>query len=185
MNLSREKAWEILTEYTKSESLLKHALAVEAGMRYYAKLKNQNEELWGITGLLHDFDYEKFPSTDEHPYKGVSILKEKGYPEEMLTAIMGHAEYTNTPRTTDLAKTLFAVDELAGFIMAVAYLRPDKLEGMAPKSVKKKLKTKGFAAGVSREDVEKGIVEMEMEKDEHIQNVINALTEIASELGLE
>lgn len=180
---TREDAWALLTEYTKTDSLLKHAMSVEAAMRAYAQYFGEDEELWGITGLLHDFDYEKYPTAEEHPYVGNKILKELGYPDEMCDAIMGHAEYTGVLRQTKLAKTLFAVDELAGFIMAVAYVRPEKLTGMKPKSVKKKLKNKQFAAKVSREDIALGIEELGVDGDEHMQRVINALAEISEKLG--
>lgn len=181
--ITREDAWKLLNEYTKTESLIKHALAVEASMRKYAQKLGEDVEKWGITGLIHDFDYEKYPSAEEHPYKGNEILTELGYPEDIKTAIMGHAIYTNTPRETLMDKTLFAVDELSGFVMAVAYVRPDKLEGLTPKSVKKKLKDKAFAAKVSREDIELGIQEMDVDKDEHIATVIEALQGAKSQLG--
>lgn len=185
----REAAWALLTEYTESESLRKHMLAVEAAMRTYAKKYGEDEDYWGITGLLHDFDYERWPNPDldetGHPYTGVKILREKGYPEEMLEAIMGHAEYSGTPRTTQLAKTLFAVDELCGFITAVAYVRPEKLVGMKPKSVRKKLKDKRFAAKVSRDDIRVGVEELGVDESEHIATCIAAMAEIAAELGLE
>ena len=158
-------------------------------MRAYAKKFGQDEDLWGITGLLHDFDYEKYPSPDAaaktgHPFEGVKVLTGLGYPPEMLEAILGHALYSGVPRTTQMAKTLFAVDELCGFIVAVARMRPTKLEGMEASSVKKKLKDKSFAEKVSRQDIELGITEMAVEKDEHINFVIQALLPIAANLGL-
>ena len=177
----------LVKEYTKSESLIKHMLAVEAAMRAYARKYCEDEELWGQTGLLHDFDYEKWPNPNrddtEHPYTGVKILREKGYPESMLDAIMGHAQYSDVPRESKLSKTLFAVDELCGFITAVAYVRPEHLGGMKPKSVKKKLKDKRFAAAVSREDIRQGIEELEVDENEHIAFVIEAMHAIAPQLG--
>ena len=187
MNVDRDKAWALLNEYTESESLVRHMLAVEAAMRAYAQKLGEDENLWGVTGLLHDFDYERWPNPDldetGHPYTGVAILREQGYPETMLDAIMGHALYSGVARETPLAKALFAVDELCGFVMAVAYVRPENLTGMKPKSVKKKLKDKAFAAAVSRDDIRLGIEEMAVEQDEHIQVVIDAMSGIALELG--
>ncbi|MBC7196088.1 MAG: HDIG domain-containing protein [Deferribacterales bacterium] len=179
MKTDRETALSILQEYTKSNSLLKHAFAVEQAMKSYAKKFGEDTEKWGFTGLLHDFDYEMYPSIDEHPYKGVEILKNKGVDEDILQAILGHAEYTNTPRKTLMAKTLFAVDELCGFLMACGYVRPDKkISNLEVKSVKKKLKDKSFAKGVNRDDIEKGILELGVDKDEHIKFVIDSLAEI-------
>lgn len=183
----REDAWTLLNEYTKSESLVRHMLAVEAAMRLYADEGAHDAALWGITGLLHDFDYERWPNANKdetgHPFTGVKILREEGYPEEMIDAVLGHADYAHRPRTTPLAKTLFAVDELCGFVMAVGYVRPTNLEGLKPKSVKKKLKDKHFAAGVSREDVRLGIEELGVDTDEHIDHVISAMQSISAELG--
>ena len=185
--LNRSDAWALLTEYTESESLRKHMLAVEAAMRHYARRGGHDEELWGITGLLHDFDYERWPNPnlDEsgHPYTGVAILREKGYPEDMCDAIMGHALYTGVPRTTPLAKTLFAVDELCGMVMAVALVRPEGLDNLTPKSVKKKLKDKAFAKGVNREDVRLGMEELQADDTEHIALVIEAMQGIKNDLG--
>lgn len=184
--MNREKAWELLTRYTKSESLIRHALAVEAGMRHYARHFGKDEEYWGITGLLHDFDYEAYPDERNHPYRGSEILKKEGFPEEMRRAIMGHASYTGVPRDTLLAKTLFAVDELAGFIMAVALVRPSKsIHDVKPKSVKKKFKTHAFAAKVNREEIAQGIAELGVDETEHIQRVIDALRMVAADIGLE
>jgi putative nucleotidyltransferase with HDIG domain len=183
MNITREDAWALLNEHTKSESLLKHALTVEAAMKHYAEIKNQDSLKWSITGLIHDFDYEKYPTEENHPFKGVEILKEKNYPDDIIEAVLGHADYSGVERKTDMAKTLFAVDELCGMIMAVAYVRPDKLNGMKPKSVKKKMKDKQFAAKVNRNDIEKGITDLGIDKDEHIKNVIEALQKIAPQLG--
>jgi putative nucleotidyltransferase with HDIG domain len=181
----REEAWALLQEYTTNPSLIKHALAVEAAMRAYARKWGQDEELWGITGLLHDFDYEKHPTPEEHPFVGCNILREKGYPEEMIEAILGHANYSGVPRQTLLAKALFACDELSGFITAVALVRPSKsIFDVDVKAVKKKLKDKAFAKGVNREDVKNGSLELGVDLDEHIQFVIDALKEEADALGL-
>ena len=182
---SRAEALKLFFEYTKTESLRKHGLAVEQVMRKLARKYGEDEELWGITGLLHDFDYEKFPTAEEHPYKGNEILKAKGYPREMLDAIMGHADYSGVPRESLLAKALFSCDELSGFMFAVTYVRPSKaIVDVKVKSVTKKLKDRSFAAKVSREDVEKGIVELGVDRAEHIQFVIDAMKEKAEELGL-
>lgn len=187
--LNRQGALDLVREYTASESLVRHMLAVEAAMRAYARKSGEDEELWGITGLLHDFDYERWPNPDldesGHPWPGVAILREKGFPEPVLEAILGHAEYTGTERRTELAKTLFAVDELCGFIMAVAYVRPEKLADMKPKSVKKKLKDKAFAAKVSRDDIRRGIEELGVDENEHIALCIEAMNGIAAELGFD
>lgn len=181
----RQKALNLLQEYTKSDSLLRHAYAVEQIMRKYAIKFGEDEDKWGITGLLHDFDYEKYPTAEEHPFVGNKILQENGYEDEILEAIMGHTEYTGVPRTTLLAKTLFACDELTGFIFAVTYVRPSKsVNDVKVKSVTKKLKDKGFAAKVSRTDINNGIEELGVDRVEHIQFVIDALKEKASELGL-
>lgn len=187
--LDREKALALVKEYTQSESLIKHMLAVESAMRAYARKFGEDEDLWGITGLVHDFDYERWPNPNldhtEHPFTGVKILRERGYPETMIEAILGHAQYSGVPRATNLAKTLFACDELCGFITACALVRPDKLNGLAPKSVKKKLKDKAFAAKVNRDDIRQGIEEMGVNEDEHIAFCIAAMQPIAKELGLE
>ncbi len=185
-NISRIDAWKLLNEYTKDPSLISHALSVEAAMREYALHFNEDEDYWGITGLIHDFDYEKFPTAEEHPYKGNEILRNLGYPKDILDAVMGHAEYTGVKRETLMAKTLYAVDELAGFIIAVALVRPSKsIHDVKPKSVKKKFKAKAFAKAVSREDIKQGIAELGIDETEHIQKVIDALQKIAPELGLE
>ncbi len=186
MNLpSREDAWNLLCEYTQSESLRKHARSVEQALRAYARTWGEDEDLYGIVGLLHDFDYEKYPTMEDHPYKGTEILREKGYPEEVITAILGHASYTGVPRDTRLAKTLFACDELVGFMFAVTFVRPSKsIHEVKPKSVTKKLKQPSFAASVNREDIEQGITELGVDRDEHIQFVIDAMKEIDEELGL-
>ena len=180
----RENAVALLYEYTKSESLRKHAFAVEAAMRAYARKFGENEELYALAGLMHDFDYEMYPTAEQHPFVGNKILKEKGYPEAVTQAIMGHAPYTNVPRESRMAKCLFACDELSGFIVAVALVRPAKLEGLEPSSVKKKLKDKAFARSVSREDIRNGIAELGIPEDEHIAFVIKALQENSQTLGL-
>ncbi len=170
-------------EWTKTESLRKHAYAVEAGMEFYADHFGEDVELWRMTGLLHDMDYEKHPTPEEHPFVGVEVLREKGYPDILLQAILGHATYSGVARTTRLAKTLFAVDELAGFITAVAYVRPNRLNDMKAKSVKKKLKDKGFAAAVSRDDIRIGVEELGLDLDSHITNVIAGMQKRAERLG--
>ena len=178
-----QEALDLLHEWTLSDSLRKHAYAVEAGMHFYATHFSEDETLWRMTGLLHDMDYEKHPTPEEHPFVGIEVLRNLGYPEVMLEAILGHATYSGVPRTTQLAKTLFAVDELAGFITAVAYVRPTGLDGMKPKSVKKKLKDKRFAAAVSREDIQVGIEELGIDLDTHIANVIAGMQQHAERLG--
>ena len=181
--MNREQALAILKEFTQSESLLKHAYAVEAAMRAYAQKFGEDEELWGVVGLLHDFDYEKFP--DEHPMKGSEILKEKGVPEEIRTAILGHANFSGVPRQTLMAKTLYAVDELCGFLVAVTLVRPNKSIGeVKVKSVKKKLKDKSFAAKVNRQEIKEGAEELGVPFEEHVEFVIKALSNVAPELGL-
>ncbi|NIW78899.1 MAG: HDIG domain-containing protein [Calditrichae bacterium] len=183
--MKREDAYNLLTEYTKKDALIKHALAVEAAMRAYARKFNEDQESWGNVGLLHDFDYEIHPTLDEHPQKGAEILRQRGFPEEWITAILGHAEHTGVPRETLMAKTLFAVDELCGFITAVAYVRPNrKIDEVKVKSVKKKLKDKRFAAQVSREDIRNGAEELGVDFDEHIETVIKAMQRISNQLGL-
>src|SRR5688500_1009276 len=184
MEPTREKAWETLTRYTKSEALRRHALAVEASTRAYARRFGEDEELWGVTALLHDFDYEIHPTLDQHPQNGAPILREEGYPEELIEAVLSHAEHLAMPRDTPLKKTLFACDELSGFVHACALVRPTGLEGLEPKSVKKKLKQPSFAAGVHRDEVYAGAELIGLELDEHIANVIEALQPIAKELGL-
>lgn len=174
----------LFQKWTEGESLRRHAYAVEAAMEHYAEKFGEDVEMWRMTGLLHDMDYEKHPTADEHPYIGVEVLRAQGYPDAMLEAILGHADYTNTPRNTLLARTLFAVDELAGFITAVAYVRPTKLEGMKVKSVRKKLKDSSFAAAVSREDIEQGATELDIELSDHIKNVIEGMQRRADRLGL-
>jgi len=183
--ITRDEAWKLLTEYTQSESLRKHALAVEACMRAYARKSGADEELWGLVGLLHDFDYEKYPTAEEHPYKGNEILKERGYSEEVRRAVMSHAEYTGVPRVSPMEKTLFACDELAGFITACALVKPGKsLAEVEAKSVRKKMKDKAFARSVHREDITTGAAELGVDLEEHIAFCIEAMKSIAQELGL-
>ena len=184
MRPTRDQAWETLTRYTKSEALLRHALAVEASTRAYGRRFGEDEELWAVTALLHDFDYEIHPSLDKHPQDGAPLLREEGYPEEVVEAILSHAEHLALPRDTLLKKTLFACDELSGFIHACALVRPTGLDGLEPKSVKKKLKQPSFAAGVHRDEVYRGAEELGVELDEHIAFVTEALRPIAPELGL-
>ncbi len=182
---SREDAWRLLCEWTESDSLRKHMLAVEAAMRAYARRFGEDEERWGITGLLHDMDYERHPTPAEHPTVGVRELERRGYPEDVRRAILGHADYLDTPRDTLMAKTLYAVDELSGFITAVALMRPDRLEGLKAKSVRKKMKQKSFAASVDREDIIRGAEELGVDLSEHIEFVAEAMRERADALGLE
>ena len=182
---TRAEAWNLLTEWTQSESLRKHALAVEAAMRFYARKYGQDEELWGNTGLLHDFDYERNPEPPAHPTVGMNLLREQGWPEEMIHAIGGHAEYLNIPRESLLDKTLFAVDELCGFLTAVAYTRPNRtLAEVEVPSVLKKMRQSGFAKGVNREDITHGAEALGVPLEEHIANCIAAMQSIAPELGL-
>ena len=182
---TRKDAIELLHEYTKTDSLRRHALGVEQAMRKMAEKYHGDPNEWGITGLMHDFDYEMYPTMEEHPYKGNEILKSKGYPDSITQAIMGHATYTSVARETDMAKSLFAVDELTGFIFAVTYVRPSKsIFEVKPRSVKKKLKQKSFAASVVREDIFLSVEELGLDLTEHVQFVIDALSEKAEELGL-
>ena len=182
---SRAEALAVLQEHTRGESLLKHAYAVEAAMRFYASHFGADPERWGAAGLLHDFDYEQFPSLDDHPFKGAEILRARGYDAELIDTILSHADHTGVPRTTPMQKTLFAVDELCGFVTAVTLVRPSKkIDEVEPSSVKKKLKDKAFARNVSREDIAKGAELIEIPLDAHIQNVITAMRGIAAELGL-
>jgi putative nucleotidyltransferase with HDIG domain len=181
---TRERAWETLTRYTTSESLLRHALAVEAATAAYARRLGGDEELWRVSALLHDFDYEIHPTLEQHPQDGAPILREEGYPEEVVETVLSHAEHLGLPRDTSLKKALFACDELSGFVHACALVRPTGLEGLEPRSVKKKLKQPSFAAGVSREDVYKGAEELGVDLDDHIRTVIEALKPLAAELGL-
>jgi putative nucleotidyltransferase with HDIG domain len=184
LNIARDRAWDTLTRHTKSEALRRHALAVEAAVRAYARRFGEDEELWGVTALLHDFDWEMHPTLDQHPQDGAPILREEGYPEELVEGVLSHAEHLGLPRDTPMKKTLFACDELSGFIHACGLVRPDGIETLEPKSVKKKLKQPSFAAGVRREDVYKGAEELGVELDDHIRFVIEAMRPIAPELGL-
>jgi putative nucleotidyltransferase with HDIG domain len=184
MEVTRERAWNTLTRYTQSEPLLRHALAVEAAVRAYARKMGGDEEFWGATALLHDFDYEIHPTLDKHPQDGAAILREEGYPEELIESVLSHAEHLEMPRDTDLKRALFACDELAGFIHACGLVRPDGIETLTPKSVKKKLKQPSFAAGVHRDEVYAGAELLGVELDEHIQTVTDAMKPISTELGL-
>jgi putative nucleotidyltransferase with HDIG domain len=181
---TREQAWETLTRYTQSEALRRHALAVEAAVAAYARKHGEDEELWRATALLHDFDYEIHPTLDQHPQDGAPILREEGYPEELIESVLSHAQHLGLPRDTPLKKTLFACDELAGFVHACGLVRPDGIDTLEPKSVKKKLKQPSFAAGVNRDDVYQGADELGVDLDEHIRFVIEAMRPIAPELGL-
>jgi len=184
METTREQAWKTLKRYTKSESLLRHALAVEASTGFYASRLAEDEDLWRAVALLHDFDYEIHPTLDKHPQDGAPILREEGYPEELVEAVLSHAEHLGLPRDTPLKKTLFACDELSGFVHACGLVRPTGLDGLESKSVRKKLKQPSFAAGVHRDEVFKGAELLELDLDEHIRNVIEAMQPIAKELGL-
>ena len=185
MSLNRDDAFALLTEHTENINLIKHMLAVEAAMRAYARKFGRDENLWGITGLLHDFDYEKHPTPEEHPMFGVAILEEKGYPEAMIQAIKAHAPYLGVPRESLLDKALFAVDELTGFIVAVTLMQPTKkLADLKVSSVRKKIKQKGFARNVSREDIMVGAEELGIELDDHIAFVRDAMNDISDDLGL-
>ncbi len=184
--MNRNDAWSLLTEFTLSESLRKHALAVEACLRAYAHNLGGDEELWGLVGLLHDFDYEKYPSAEDHPFKGSEILKGRGYSEEIRRAILSHANYSGVPRESNLEKTLFACDELAGFITATALIKPNKsLAEVDAKSVRKRMKDKAFARSVSRDDIINGAADLGVDLDQHITFCIEAMKNIAGELGLE
>jgi putative nucleotidyltransferase with HDIG domain len=184
VEVTRDRAWDTLTRYTKSEALLRHALAVEAAVRAYARKLDGDEEFWSATALLHDFDYEIHPTLDEHPQDGAAILREEGYPEELIEAVLSHAEHLAMPRDTDLKKTLFACDELAGFVHACGLVRPDGIETLTPRSVKKKLKQPSFAAGVHREEVYGGAELLGVDFYDHVQTVTDAMKPISKELGL-
>jgi putative nucleotidyltransferase with HDIG domain len=183
--MDRTEAWNLLCQYTKNENLRKHALAVEACVRAYARKFGEDEEKWSVVGLIHDFDYELYPTAPDHPLKGSEILKEKGVSEEIRHAILGHADYTGVPRDTLLAKVLFACDELAGFITACALVRPDRIATLESKSVRKRMKDKAFARSVSREDIIKSADELGVPLDEHIGFCVEAMRGIAAQLGLE
>jgi len=184
VEVTRDRAWETLTRHTQSEALRRHALAVEASVGAYAQKLGGDEELWRATALLHDFDYEIHPTLDKHPQDGAAILREEGWPEEVIEAVLSHAEHLAMPRDTPLKRVLFACDELSGFVHACGLVRPTGLDGLEPKSVKKKLKQPSFAAGVHRDEVYAGAELLELELDDHIRNVVAALQPIASELGL-
>jgi putative nucleotidyltransferase with HDIG domain len=184
MEVTRERAWETLTRYTKNPALLRHALAVEAAVGFYAREYGEDEQFWRAAALLHDFDYEMHPTLDKHPQDGAPILREEGYPEELIETVLSHAEHLAMPRDTKLKKTLFACDELAGFIHACGLVRPDGIETLEPKSVRKKLKQPSFAAGVHRDEVYRGAEELGVDLDDHIANVTAAMRPIAGELGL-
>ena len=185
MESTRERAWETLTKYTESEALRRHALAVEASTAWYARHFGEDEELWRVVALLHDFDYEIHPTLDQHPQDGAPILRELGYPEVVVEAVLSHAEHLEMPRDTPLKKTLFACDELSGFVAACCFVRPDGIATLEPRSVKKKLKQPSFAAGVHRDEVYAGAELLGLDLDQHIANVIDAMRASAAELGLE
>jgi len=183
--MDRNAAWELLCEYTRTDGLRKHGLAVEAVMRHFARKHGEDEDVWGITGLLHDFDYERWPTAEGHPYEGNKILTERRYPDDVRTAIMGHADYTGVARESLMAKTLFAVDELTGFVTAVALVRPNKsIFEVEPPSVRKKMKDKAFARQVNREDITNGADQLGVDLNEHVAEVIEALKPHAAALGL-
>ncbi len=183
MEISRQEGWNLLCQWTESESLRRHMLAVEAAMRAYAPRFDADVELWGLTGLLHDLDYERYPDlSDGHPRYALRELEERGYPPELVRAVASHADFMGVPRETPMEKALYAVDELCGFILAVAYVRPEGLVGMTPKSVKKKLKQPSFAAAVGREELREGAEELGVDFDEHLSIVIAALAERQDEL---
>jgi putative nucleotidyltransferase with HDIG domain len=183
---NRDEAWQLLSEYTKSDSLLKHALAVEAAVRGYARKFGEDEEAWGVAALLHDFDYERWPSQEDHPFRGIEILRAKGYPDWLTRAILSHAEYSGVPRESLLEKTLFACDEMAGFITAASLVRPSRsVLDLEPKSVVKRMKDKAFARGVKREDLRQGAEELGLPLEDHIANVIAFMRERAAALGLQ
>jgi putative nucleotidyltransferase with HDIG domain len=184
-NIDRNQAWSLLCEYTQSESLRKHMLAVEACMRAYARKFGEDENKWGITGLLHDFDYEKYPTPAEHPFVGNKILEERGYPEDVRRAILSHADYSGVKRESKMEKTLYACDEVSGFITASALVKPNKsLAEVEAKSVRKKMKDKAFARSVNRDDIINGAADLGVDLEEHIAFCIEAMKEIAGELGL-
>ncbi len=186
MQPTREEAWKLLTEFTRNPNLIKHALAVEAAMRAYARHFGEDEELWGLVGLIHDFDYEQNPTAETHVWAGMKVLRERGWPEEIVQAVGGHASYTGIPRTSRMARALFAVDELTGLIVAVALVRPSKsILDVTVDSVKSKWKDKAFARGVNRQEIEQGAAELGIPLEEHIAIVLRGMQEIAGVLGLE
>ncbi len=184
--MDRSEALDLLHEYTQSDSLRKHALAVEAAMRHYARMGEHDEELWGVVGLLHDFDYERWPDIPDHTRKGAEVLRERGVSEEIVGAVLSHTDWNQEeyPRDSPLRQTLFAVDELCGFLTACALVRPTRLEGLKPKSVRKKMKTRSFAASVSREDIAEGHQLIGLDLNDHINHCVAALQGAAAELGL-
>lgn len=183
--MDRNSAMELLREYTKNESLIKHALAVEACMRAYARRFGEDEERWAVVGLIHDFDYEKYPTAEDHPFRGAEILAERGYPEDIRRAILGHADYAGVPRDTLMAKTLYACDELAGFLTAVSLVKPSKsIFEVEPGSVRRKMKDKAFARSVNREDITRGAAELGVDLNEHIAFCVEALKSVAGDIGL-
>jgi len=183
--VTRDDAMQLLREYTQNPNLIKHALAVEAAMRAYARRFGEDEETWGMVGLLHDFDYERYPDLADHPFRGVEILRERGWPEAIIGGVLAHAEHTGEPRDTLMKKAIFAVDELTGLVVATALVRPDKkLASVKVKSVTKKMKDKSFAASVKRDDIIKGAQELGIELAEHIGVVLEAMQGIADDLGL-
>src|ERR1051325_10723392 len=182
---SRESAWQLLTEYTTSDSLLKHALAVEAAVRGYARKFGEDEDAWGIVALLHDFDYERYPTLDQHPFRGCEELQRRGYPEWVTRAILSHADYSGVPRTSKLEKTLYACDEMSGFVTAAALVRPSKsVLDLEASSVIKRMKDKAFARAVNRDDLRKGAEQLGLPLDQHITNVLSFLRVRADQLGL-
>ena len=183
--MNREEAYALVCEYTQNDGLRRHMLAVECGMRAYAGKLDEDPEKWGVVGLLHDFDYERWPDPPDHPLKGAEILAERGYPRDVIYAIKSHADYLpDCPRVSPLDKALYACDELAGFISAVALVRPDGIHGMKSKSVRKKMKQKSFAAAINRDDIVRGAEDLGVELNEHIQLVIDAMADHADTLGL-
>jgi putative nucleotidyltransferase with HDIG domain len=185
MILTRESAWSLLCEWTQSDALRKHALAVEAAVRYYARTFGENEEEWGVVALLHDFDYERYPTLENHPFRGAEFLREQGYPEWVVQAVLSHADHTGTPRGTRLEHTLFACDEMAGFVTAASLVRPSKsVLDLESSSVVRRMKDKAFARAVSRDDLKKGAEEIGLPLAEHITNVIAGMREKAEALGL-
>ena len=183
--MDREEAWKLLCEYTKSENLRRHGLAVEACMRAYARKFGEDEEKWAVVGLIHDFDYELYPNAPDHPFKGSEILNNLGYPEDVRRAILGHADYSGVPRDTLMAKSLFACDELAGFITACSLVRPDRIHSLEPRSVRKRMKDKAFARSVRREYILAGAEELGVETNEHIEVCIRAMQQVSGPLGLD
>jgi putative nucleotidyltransferase with HDIG domain len=183
--ISRDAAWTLFCEWTESDSLRRHALGVEAGMRAYARRLDGDEELWAVTGLVHDLDYERYPDLETgHPREALKELERLGYPQDVIDAVAGHADFLGVPRQTQMAKALYAVDEMSGFVTACALVRPTGIEGMKPKSVRKKMKTPAFAAAVDREQLQRAADELGVEMNEHIEVVIGALAEKAEELGI-